>query len=233
MLLNNDWLFYKQSNPDYKIKVDLPYDAMLRETRDISHRGGDKVSFFKGDDYAYEKTIIIGDLNKEYYLEFEGIYHHPQIFINDVLAYERQYGYSTCFFNATKFFKKGKNIIKVLATNSDQPNSRWYSGAGIYRNVHFYILPKAHIIPRSFKIKTIDYLSGLISLKAVLSQEADLLLEIYNQEKELVLKKKYQSGEWQTNGKTIIVSNGIGSNAKMPIRLNCPMQLVTITLKSK
>ena len=45
--------------------------------------------------------------------------------------------------------------------------------------------------------------------------------------------KKYQSGEWQTNGKTIIVSNGIGSNAKMPIRLNCPMQLVTITLKSK
>ena len=193
MLLNNDWLFYKQSNPDYKIKVDLPYDAMLRETRDISHRGGDKVSFFKGDDYAYEKTIIIEDLNKEYYLEFEGIYHHPQIFINGVLAYERQYGYSTCFFNATKFFKKGENIIKVLATNSDQPNSRWYSGAGIYRNVHFYILPKTHIIPRSFKIKTIDYLSGLISLKAVLSQEADLLLEIYNQEKELVLKKKYQS----------------------------------------
>ena len=45
--------------------------------------------------------------------------------------------------------------------------------------------------------------------------------------------KKYQSGEWKVNDKTLIVSNGIGSNAKLPVRLNCPMQLVTITLKSK
>ena len=45
--------------------------------------------------------------------------------------------------------------------------------------------------------------------------------------------RRYQSGRFEENGKTIIVSNGIGSNAKLPIRLNCPMQLVTITLKTK
>ena len=191
MLINNNWTFYHIDKPEDKINVDLPYDAMFREPRDISFKGGDKVSFFKGDDYAYEKVINITDLNKEIYFEFEGVYHHPQIYINDVLVYERQYGYSTCFFNASKHLKLGDNIIKVIAINSDQPNSRWYSGAGIYRNVHMYVLPKTHIIPRSFKINTLDYKEGKISFKCLLSTTTSLKLEILNKEKEVVLNKQY------------------------------------------
>ena len=166
MIINNNWTFYHTNRPEEKISVDLPYDAMLREPRDISFRGGDKVSFFKGDDYVYEKIIKIDDANHEIYFEFEGIYHHPQIYINDKLAYERQYGYSTCLFNATQFLYPGDNHLKVIAMNSDQPNSRWYSGAGIYRNVHMYILPKVHIIPRSVKLNTIGYKEGKISFFA-------------------------------------------------------------------
>ena len=193
MLINKDWLFYRQSEPNNKIKVDLPYDAMLREARDISFKGGDKVSFFKGDDYIYEKMIKIDDLNHEIYFEFEGIYHHPQIYINDVLAYERQYGYSTCLFNATKFLKRGDNLLKVVATNSDQPNSRWYSGAGIYRNVHMYVLPKTHIRPRSFKINTLDYKEGKISFKCLLSATTDLKIEILDQSHKSILNKEYKN----------------------------------------
>ena len=192
MLINKDWCFYHLNEPDDKIRVDLPYDAMFREPRDISYIGGDKVSFFKGDDYVYEKIIKIKDLNKEIYFEFEGIYHHPLIYINNELAYERQYGYSTCLFRATPFLKSGDNIIKVIATNSDQPNSRWYSGAGIYRNVHMYILPKTHIIPRSFKINTIDYKEGKVSFKCLLSDASSLKLEIFDKEKQVVLNKEYK-----------------------------------------
>ena len=193
-LINNNWVFYHLNNPEEKIDVDLPYDAMLREPRDISFKGGDKVSFFKGDDYAYEKIINVSDLDHEIYFEFEGVYHHPQIYINDVLAYERQYGYSTCLFNATEFLKKGDNVIKVIAINSDQPNSRWYSGAGIYRNVHMYVLPKIHIIPRSFKINTLDYQKGKISFKCLLSDVvSSLKLEILNKEKEVILIKEYKN----------------------------------------
>lgn len=193
MLINKDWLFYRQNEPNSKTKVNLPFDAMLREPRDISYRGGDKVSFFKGDDYVYEKVINIDDLNKEYYFEFEGIYHHPQIYINDELAYERQYGYSTCLFNATKYLKQGNNIIKVIAVNSDQPNSRWYSGAGIYRNVHLYVLPKIHIIPRSFKINTIDYKEGKISFKCLLNAISDLTIEIFDNDNKSIFKKEYKN----------------------------------------
>ena len=192
MLINNNWVFYHLNKPEEKINVNLPYDAMLREPRDISFKGGDKVSFFKGDDYVYEKIINITDLDKCIYFEFEGVYHHPQIYINDVLAYERQYGYSTCLFNATKFLKQGDNIIKVIAINSDQPNSRWYSGAGIYRNVHMYVLPKAHIIPRSFKVNTIDYKKGKISFKCLLSETTNLKIEILDKENKSVLVKEYK-----------------------------------------
>lgn len=195
MLINNIWIFYRLSKPEEKINVDLPYDAMFREPRDISFKGGDKVSFFKGDDYAYEKIINISDLNSEIYFEFEGVYHHPQIYINGELAYERQYGYSACLFNATKFLKLGDNLIKVIAINSDQPNSRWYSGAGIYRNVHMYVLPMAHIIPRSFKVNTIDYKEGKISFKCLLNKSAELKLEIFDKENNLVLKKGYEAAK--------------------------------------
>ena len=193
MLINNNWTFYHLNKAEEKIAVDLPYDAMLREPRDISFKGGDKVSFFKGDDYVYEKIIKIDDLDHEVYFEFEGIYHHPQIYINDELAYERQYGYSTCLFNASKFIKVGDNVIKVIAINSDQPNSRWYSGAGIYRNVHMYVLPKVHIIPRSFKINTVDYKEGKISFKCLLTDNADLKIEIFDKENIVASAKEYKN----------------------------------------
>ena len=193
MIINKDWFFYKLNEPEHKILVNLPYDAMLREKRDISHPGGDKISFFKGDDYAYEKEIAIEGEDKEIYLDFEGIYHRPHIFINGELAYQREYGYSPCFFNATRFFKKGNNLIKVIAINSDQPNSRWYPGAGIYRNVHMYILPKAHVIPHSFKINTIDYKSGKIEFKCQASESLDLSLLIKDKDGKVIIEKNYQN----------------------------------------
>ena len=91
MNINKNWVFYRLNEPEKRINVDLPYDAMLREPRDISHLGGDKVSFFKGDDYGYEKIINIEKKNQVFYLEFEGVYHHPIIFVNDKQVYEREY----------------------------------------------------------------------------------------------------------------------------------------------
>ena len=88
MNINNNWTFYRLNKPEEKIKVDLPYDAMLREPRDGRNPGGDRIAFFKGDDYVYEKGISLKITGKEtIYLEFEGVYHDPKIYINDVLAY--------------------------------------------------------------------------------------------------------------------------------------------------
>ena len=195
MNINKNWVFYRLNEPKKRINVDLPYDAMLREPRDISHLGGDKVSFFKGDDYGYEKIINIEKKDHVFYLEFEGVYHHPIVFVNDQQIYEREYGYIGFVINITDYLKDGDNLIKVLAHNSDQPNSRWYSGAGIYRNVHLHILPKIHIIPWSFKINTLDYKLGKIEFKAKLTEETDLVLEIFDKDNTKVLEKKYHSSD--------------------------------------
>ena len=193
MNINKNWIFYRLGNIEDKINVDLPYDAMLREPRDISFLGGDKVSFFKGEDYGYEKVINIKKGDNVFYLEFEGVYHHPIIFINDKKVYERQYGYIGFVIDITEELKDGDNTIKVIAHNSDQPNSRWYSGAGIYRNVHLHILPKAHIIPWSFKVNTLDYKLGKVEFKVKLSETTDLLLEIFDKNNTLVLTKNFHS----------------------------------------
>ncbi len=195
MNINKGWTFYRLNKPKEKLIVDLPYDAMFREPRDISYLGGDKVSFFKGDNYGYEKIINIEKKDHVFYLEFEGVYHHPVIFINGQKVYEREYGYIGFVINVTDYLKNGDNFIKVTAKNDDQPNSRWYSGAGIYRNVHLYILPKIHIIPWSFKINTLDYQLGKIEFKAKLNEETDLTLEIFDKENNKVSEKKYHASE--------------------------------------
>ena len=69
MNINKNWVFYRLNKPKEKLNVDLPYDAMLREPRDISFPGGDKVAFFKGDDYGYEKVINIKKGDNVFYLE--------------------------------------------------------------------------------------------------------------------------------------------------------------------
>ncbi len=49
------------------------------------------------------------------------------------------------------------NTIRVEADNKDQPNSRWYTGGGIYRPVWLWIGEQAHIAPKGVKITTLSY----------------------------------------------------------------------------
>lgn len=215
MNINKNWVFYPLNNSDKKIKIDLPYDAMLREPRDARNAGGDKISFFKGDDYVYEKEIEIDTKKGEsIYLEFEGVYHDPKIYINDVLAHERHYGYISFIFDATKYFKQGKNILKVISINSDQPNSRWYSGSGIYRNVNMYVLPAIHVVPKSFKINTLDYKTGKLEIKASLTEKADATLIINDKNGKKVFESAYRGIKDIQD--TIYIENPILWNAENP-----------------
>ena len=62
------------------------------------------------------------------------------------------------FVNVTKYLEYGcDNVLKVEAINSNQPNSRWYSGTGIYRPVWLYLLPENHICLQGIRVTTLDY----------------------------------------------------------------------------
>ncbi len=78
-----------------------------------------------------------------YFIEFDGVYMNSTVYVNGQEIGHRPYGYSSFEYDITKFLKQGDNVIAVKVDNSDQPNSRWYSGCGIYRHVW---LTKTHSV---------------------------------------------------------------------------------------
>lgn len=87
-------------------------------------------------------------------MEFEGVYSHAEVYINGKKVAYRPYGFTNFY---VPLEESGE--IRVVAHNSDQPNCRWYAGAGIYRPVKLHILPKESLALNGVKIRTADYLS--------------------------------------------------------------------------
>ena len=73
--------------------------------------------------------------NGQWFLEFDGVYMNSSVYVNGQLVGFRPYGYSSFEYDITPYVRDGDNVIAVRVDNSDQPNSRWYSGCGIYRHV--------------------------------------------------------------------------------------------------
>jgi hypothetical protein len=164
---NRQWTFYKEES-DIRRTVDLPHDAMIEEQRDPTSPGGSAVGYFPGGVYIYEKTFTIplDWADKHIVFQFEGIYRNSKAFINGKEAGSRPYGYIPFFVNANDFLNYGdENTIRVVADNSQLPNSRWYSGSGIYRPVWLWLGEKTHIDIEGIKISTLSYLPARIKIE--------------------------------------------------------------------
>ncbi|MFY7890080.1 MAG: beta-galactosidase GalB [Spirosomataceae bacterium] len=87
----------------------------------------------------YRKQFLVNESSQKQlsYIEFDGVYRNAEVWINGHYLGKRPYGYSSFRYELTPFLNFGKtpNILAVRVDNSEQPNSRWYSGSGIYRNV--------------------------------------------------------------------------------------------------
>lgn len=177
---NSEWTYSHLGENDIQ-KITLPHDAMLSEPRTAKSLGTGNVGWFEGKDYQYEKKFNIPDsyADKNVFFEFEGVYHNAEVYINDRYVTFRPYGYINFYFNADEYLKYGEeNTIKVIAHNSDQPNSRWYSGAGIYRPVWIYAAPKKHICMNGVKIKTLSINPARIQVDISTEGEGNLQIDI-------------------------------------------------------
>jgi beta-galactosidase len=95
----------------------------------------------------YRKHFNLSAIHKEqnYWIQFDGVYMNSDVWINGQHLGKHPYGYTSFYYDLTPFIKKGENIIAVRVDNSLQPNSRWYSGSGIYRHVWLNIAGPVHI----------------------------------------------------------------------------------------
>lgn len=151
----NGWTFWSDRNLE-KVTVSLPHDAMQTETRSDTVGRGHSSGFFPGGFYHYEKTINVTKelLKKHITIQFEGVYRKAKVYINNNVAGGAAYGYTQFAVCADGLLHEGQNTIRVDVDNSQVENSRWYSGAGIYRPMHLKIQEQAHI--EDVKITTLS-----------------------------------------------------------------------------
>ena len=134
--------------------VTLPHDAMLEQGRAPDAPGGSAVGYYKGSTAVYKKTFARPDAENVLFL-FEGVYRKAEVVINGQKAGGCAYGYTQFLVDAAPCLQDGENEIVVTADNSQLPNSRWYSGTGIYRPVWMLTSGKAHILPNTLRVTTV------------------------------------------------------------------------------
>lgn len=153
-LFNGGWSFWC-GEPDLDVseagkhltefqKVDLPHDWLISDAKNLYRDG---CGFYRKIFSMQPKE------NKRYSLIFEGVYMDTTIWVNEQQAGEWKYGYSTFEIDLTPFVKAGENEI-LVSVNFRSPNSRWYSGAGIYRDVWFKETTKTYIRENGVYIHT-------------------------------------------------------------------------------
>ncbi len=147
--------------------VTLPHDAMLAEPRTALSAGGTNTGWYEGHDYEYQRTLTVSESEQAdtYILEFEGVYHNAEVWLNGQKAAFRPYGYTNFYVDCTPYLHTGENELRVIARNADQPNSRWYSGAGIYRPVQLWTAHGAHIELNGVKIRTLSLKPAVIEVR--------------------------------------------------------------------
>jgi len=156
---NSGWSCRPFGSKTEAIPVSLPHDAMRTEERVETSVGEGNIGWYAGGDYEYRKTFRVDAewKEKELLLEFESVYHNAEVWINGQKAAFRPYGYTNFYVELNPWIHpEEENEILVIARNADQPNSRWYSGTGIFRPVWLYTGGEKFIKAAGVRIRTLE-----------------------------------------------------------------------------
>lgn len=173
-LFNDGWSFLKKplnakmdefiTSKDWE-EVDLPHDWLIYNTLDL----------YENSIGCYRKRFTVQKrVGQQFFLRFEGVYMDTTIYLNGEEIFVWKYGYSTFEIDLTKEIKDGENEILVKCVYKS-PNSRWYSGAGIYRNVWLLQKPSTYLVSDGSYISTVKedkQWSVLVDIEAI-AKEGD------------------------------------------------------------
>lgn len=171
---DNGWRFVladsaQMSKTDYHDThwraLNLPHDWAVEGDFLCSNPSGAGGGALPGGIGWYRKTFNLQKKQGErYYIEFDGVYMNARVYINGKEVGYRPYGYSSFEYDITPYLIAGRNVVAVRVDNSDQPNSRWYSGCGIYRHVWFTKTADVHV--KHWGVHVVANPDGRISVTA-------------------------------------------------------------------
>jgi beta-galactosidase len=157
--------------------LDLPHDWSIEGEFSEQNPAGVGGGALPGGVGWYRKafTIPAADTGKVVYIEFDGVYRNSEVWINREYLGKRPYGYSSFRYELTPRLRYGtaRNVIAVRVDNSQQPNSRWYSGSGIYRHVRLVISDPVHVDQWGTYVTTpaVSAESSLVTLRTTIRNE--------------------------------------------------------------
>lgn len=187
---NKNWKF--KEGTGWRV-ICLPHDAMIESPRQKDAAGGAACAYFDGGIYEYEKVFSVPAEweDKTAWLEFGGVYRNSKVYVNGNLAGEWAYGYSEFSVLLNDFLLYGKeNSVRVVADNSKLPNSRWYTGGGIYRPVSLILKNKTHILHRGITISTKSIEPAVIRVQTKCNG-GNVRLTVYDGEKRIAAANGY------------------------------------------
>ncbi len=143
VLWNDGWQFSKRPYDEKCLNevptawesVDLPHDWLIYDTENLYE---DSIGW-------YRKVFNYHPENEKAVIRFEAVYMDSAVFLNGEKIREWKYGYSTFDVDLTGLLLDGENELLVRVVHQ-APNSRWYSGAGIIRDVFFCTFPPVHFV---------------------------------------------------------------------------------------
>lgn len=202
------WTVCRLNQKGAEMPVTLPHDAMLAEPRNEEAAGGINTGWYEGNDYRYTKVFTPSPQWEGMclILEFEGVYHNAQVWLNGEKLLFRPYGYTNFYVDITRQVCWGQeNTLEVIACNSDQPNSRWYSGAGIYRPVWLWYGPEEHISINGVRIHTTSITPPTVTVEVDTVGSGPVTIEIMDGETVVACHT------WESDGTAagdVILENG-------------------------
>ena len=166
MDFNGDWTFNlgdvpEASDPEFDDsgwrKLDLPHDWAVEGDFSQDAPSGTGGGALPGGTGWYRKTFFVPEEQSDmlWRLDFDGVYMNAEVFVNGVSLGVRPYGYISFGYDISPLLKwDAENVVAVRVDNSEQPNSRWYSGCGIYRNVWLTKTEKVRVAPNGTYVYT-------------------------------------------------------------------------------
>jgi beta-galactosidase len=157
---------------------DIPQDWSSEGKPDKDNPSGAGGGFFPGGTGWYRKTFTAPEdwKGKRVSVEFDGVYKNATVYLNGHKLGDHPYGYTAFTFDLTAELNfAGSNVLAVRVDNSAQPNSRWYSGSGIYRHVRVIVTDPTHVAHWGVFVTTAEAssTSAKISVRTRVANESD------------------------------------------------------------
>lgn len=160
-------------NNPAEVSIDLPDDFIQTLPRSPDVASGPSTGYFPGGIATYKKSFLVPTewAGKSVLLDMDGAYMNAEIRLNGEWLALHPYGYTPMLVDLTPALIVGEENDLEIITHCTQPNSRWYSGGGIFRQVHLFVGEPCHIKPWDLYITTpeVEAQRALVRVESVLT----------------------------------------------------------------